>query len=89
MYRCLQRHQHAAPCQCQLHQPQLQHILVHQLRPGYRKISRIQLFTFALLRTCVCVCAELVCVLTELACPESVQVNQLDNSSLLVLMESK
>lgn len=37
----------------------------------------------------VCVCAELVCVLTETACPESVQVNQLDSSSLLVLIESK
>lgn len=48
-------------------------------------------FSFLRLRCCghVCVCAELVCVLTELACPESVQVNQLDNSSLLVLMESK
>lgn len=38
---------------------------------------------------CVRVCAELVCVLTEIACPESVQVNQLDSSSLLVLIESK
>lgn len=37
----------------------------------------------------VCVCAELVCVLTEIACPDVVQVTQVDSSSLLVLIESK
>lgn len=56
---------------------------------GILKTSWIKVFTFTLCgRVCMCVLRRCV-FLTEITCPDTVQVNQLDSSSLLVLIESK